>query len=309
LDSLATVESVLSADKATIDTLRGFVANAVVPKLEDRATLLQERATLLQERATLLQERATLLKSRPDRIPQAELETITKHKEEWEKYVSESADMAAVTQFKDKISAVKIEAATFIKHLSRNTDIDMFSNRLLTRWEEGLELIKQETDIDVKNMLPTDETERLIGVLLNPFSEGVSNPPNYKVDLRLGHPFNEIPAVLDGKDPDTIIPTVIPNMLVTLAFMNDIINGDVGADTSYFSYMVMSKGVIPSGLAEYNISESANWKSLEKILKNTSWALAGAGLSRESLTLAAGRGGARTTRRRNRNKNRKTKRR
>ena len=109
---------------------------------------------------------------------------------------------------------------------------------------------------------------------------------------------------------EDIMKTVVPNMLVTFAFVNDMLEGNVGADTSYFSHMILNGRPLPGPLSQYNIHTVEGWAGLSSILHTISWALTGErGLSPEALGLAVGRGGARRTRKNKHKGTRLTKRR
>jgi len=199
----------------------------------------------------------------------------------------------------------------FIEYLA-NTDIDDFAYSLFSKWKFGLEKIKEDADadVDVDTLLRADATAKLIGVLLDPFTDrapdAVRSRDYWLLDLAVAHPFNKIPARWADKDDADIIATVIPNMLVTLAFMNDLIEGNVGIGTSYFAHMVI-RGAIPATFRTYNIYDPLEWNRCAGTLTIVVQALTGdTGLRREALLLA---GGARKTRKRKVKGRRYTKRR
>jgi len=294
LNSADAVRSIVS-DADTVKWIQHLAAQAAIPKLIERGRRLEAAPGTTALQIRLAQEEALNI--------QAKIAELRNN------LIEGGAQGPDVVSLRESVPVNVSTSADFINYLALS-DYDDFALSLLTKWEEGLELIDQETDEDVRGLLRSDDSGRgvgtasCIGVLLDPFTtrvEGISQTREYiLLDLVAAHPFNRIPdrwiaLGREGRTIDDILKTVLPNMLVTLAFVNDIIEGNVGANTSYFSNMILQGRTVPGRLSTYNISTVEGWRSLAGILHTVSWALTGAGgLAPEVLGLS--RGGARRTR-------------
>jgi hypothetical protein len=130
--------------------------------------------------------------------------------------------------------------------------------------------------------------------LLNPFSDDGT--------INGGHIFN---SELFKRDPLAYIPDFmkIPEIpsLLTLAIINDILEGAVGRQTSIFTRLFVAGG-LPTSIGKLRIQTPAEWGSLQRLVTNVYRSVSTGKISREILTLFGGH--RRKTRRRS--KRRKT---
>jgi hypothetical protein len=132
--------------------------------------------------------------------------------------------------------------------------------------------------------------------LLNPFSDDGT--------INGGHIFN---SELFKRDP--LAPRYIPDFmkipeipsLLTLAIINDILEGAVGRQTSIFTRLFVAGG-LPTSIGKLRIQTPAEWGSLQRLVTNVYRSVSTGKISREILTLFGGH--RRKTRRRS--KRRKT---
>ena len=138
----------------------------------------------------------------------------------------------------------------------------------------------------------------IITTILDPYNDG----------LKMGHPFSttQTPALQERYNPLLLkYPEVAA--IVSLAVMNDILEGSVGRATSIFSRLIVQGGGLPAYLANYDITSAAGWGKLGTTLRNIIMSVGLGGIKQEILSLAGGR--YRTTRRGRKNRGRKTRRR
>jgi hypothetical protein len=133
-------------------------------------------------------------------------------------------------------------------------------------------------------------------LLLDPYSDNNT--------LKMGHilrittvPFN--PNVIE-------IPEVIS--LITLAILNDILEGSVGRETSIFTQLFVKGGRLPATLRKFQIIRQREWENLQNIIKNIYLSLSRSTISFETLNLASGGSRKTTRRRRKRSATRKSRR-
>jgi hypothetical protein len=146
------------------------------------------------------------------------------------------------------------------------------------------------------------DSSPMITTILEPYGDG---------GLKGGHPFSSVqtPALQDRYIPQLYAyPEVVA--IVTLALMNDILEGAVGRATSIFSRLIVQGGGLPAYLSNYDITSIEDWNRLETVIRNIVMSIGLGGVKQEILSLVGG-SRYRNTRRHKKSlkKNRKTKRR
>ena len=113
-------------------------------------------------------------------------------------------------------------------------------------------------------------------LLLDPYSDNNT--------LKMGHIF-KITTVPFNPNV-TAIPEVIS--LITLAILNDILEGSVGRETSIFTQLFVKGGRLPATLRKFQIITPREWENLQNIIKNIYLSLSRSTISFETLNLASG---------------------
>lgn len=121
-------------------------------------------------------------------------------------------------------------------------------------------------------------------LLLDPYSDNNT--------LKMGHTFKITTVPLNPNV--TEIPEVIS--LITLAILNDILEGSVGRETSIFTQLFVQGGRLPATLKKFKIITPREWENLQNTIKNIFLSLSRTKISFETLNLATG-GSRKTTRR------------
>ena len=130
--------------------------------------------------------------------------------------------------------------------------------------------------------------------ILNPYLEDGT--------INGGHIFN---AELLARDPlaKKYLPVFlsVPELpsLLTLAIVNDILEGSVGRETSVFTQLFVKGGNIPRALGKIHIETNAEWANLQRLLVNIYRSISTGEIAKEIFTL---HGGSKTRLRRRKRK-------
>jgi len=76
--------------------------------------------------------------------------------------------------------------------------------------------------------------------------------------------------------------------LLTLAIVNDILEGSVGRETSVFTQLFVKGGIIPRGLGKISIQTNSEWTNLQRLLVNIYRSISTGQISREIFSLHGG---------------------
>jgi len=76
--------------------------------------------------------------------------------------------------------------------------------------------------------------------------------------------------------------------LLTLAIVNDILEGSVGRETSVFTQLFVKGGIIPRGLGKIHIETNAEWTNLQRLIVNIYRSISTGEIGREIFTLYGG---------------------
>jgi hypothetical protein len=165
------------------------------------------------------------------------------------------------------IAAAQAELASWTTLIRGQNDANISlivqkTESIFISWSSGL----LEYELDESAINQYNPTVNIINTILDPYTDGPS--------LKMGHPLSivQTPALQGRYIPGFLLTPEIPALL-TLAVLNDLLEGSIGAGTSIFMRQIAGGAHLPANLSGFNIGAPSEWEDLGRVINNLMYSL------------------------------------